>query len=59
MKILHTWFEEDGGDELGWAVFSKKKLAGEDWRIPAGWIVCETADNENETEGICLTRKTK
>jgi hypothetical protein len=59
MKIKHTWFEDDSSDEWAWAVFSQKELAAQDWTVPAGWRVCETADNENETEGLYLIRKTK
>jgi len=58
MKISHTWIEADGA-ELGWAVFSQKELAGEDWRVPAGWRVYETPDNDAKSKGIYLIRKTK
>jgi|694.fasta_scaffold04470_35 hypothetical protein len=62
MKIKHTWFEhtwfeeeEDGGDELAWAVFSKDESA-ENCKIPAGWEVCDTEDNQHETEGLYLIK---
>jgi hypothetical protein len=59
MKISHTWFKDDDSNEWAWAVFSKKELATQEWRIPAGWRVSDTPDNDNETEGLYLIRKTK
>jgi len=56
MKILHTWFEDDGSDELAWAVFSQDESA-ENYEIPAGWKLCDTQDNEHETEGFYLQAK--